>query len=195
MKCRQALCKECNIIILDDVLEGFDMIEMFEFKGKKFFAFEKAKSLVESKFGSNNCVVVETKNYDLTTPANCRNNNKDRAEWANKVILDLTSGKREDIGRDYVEAYNFAYIKFALNREGKSFAVVNGLSSFHWKYPSDVEFYDINKVNKPKLKNTFDNKLEWDKEKIILVKSDNPRNREEAKSNEKSIQSLLGTFD
>lgn len=51
MKCRQALCKECNIIILDDVLEGFDMIEMFEFKGKKFFAFEKAKALSNLNLG------------------------------------------------------------------------------------------------------------------------------------------------
>lgn len=73
------------------------MVEIFEFNGKKFFTFEKAKSLVESKFGSNKCVVVETKNYDLTTLANGRNNNKDRAEWANKVILELTSSKREDI--------------------------------------------------------------------------------------------------
>lgn len=58
-----------------------------------------------------------------------------------------------------------------------------------------MEFYDINKEIKTKLKNTFDNKLEWDKEKIILVKSDNPWNQEEARSNEKSIQLLLGTFD
>lgn len=171
------------------------MVEKIEFKGKEFFTFEKSKSLVESKFGSNKCVVVETKNFDLTTHINRRNNNKDRAKWANKVILDLTNGKREDIGRDSNEEYNFAYIKFALNEEGESFAVVSGLSSFHWNYPSDVEFYDINKENKIKLKNTFDNKLEWDKEKIILVKSDNPYNRKEARSNEKSIQLLLGTFD
>lgn len=171
------------------------MVEIFEFNGNKFFTFEKAKSLVESKFGSNKCVVVETKNYDLTTLANGRNNNKDRAEWANKVILELTNSKREDIGRYCDEAYYFAYIKFALNKEGESFAVVNGSSSFHWKYPSDVEFYDINKENKTKLKNTFDNKLEWDKEKIILVKNNNPRNLKEARSNEKIIQSLLGTFD
>ena len=171
------------------------MVEIFEFKGKKFFTFEKAKSLVESKFGSNKCVVVETKNYDLTTLSNYRNNNKDRAKWANKVILDLTSGKREDIGRDYNEAYYFAYIKFALNKEGESFAVVSGSSSFHWNYPSDVEFYDLNKENKTKLKLFFDNKLEWDKEKIILVKSDDPWNRKEAESNEKSIKLLLGTFD
>lgn len=166
---------------------------------KKFITYDEIIKKLNEKFGTNNILIVSTKDYDLTTLTKHGNNNIDRANWADYIVEKYYELRREDIGKNLNEEINFAYIKFAINKNGDSFGIVHGKSSFHHNYPSDVLFYDLKSddLSKRDLKNAIDdNKLiDWDTDKIVIIKNNDYADKEEAKQNERWIRENFNTYD
>lgn len=154
------------------------------------------------KYGADNVFVVSTEEYDLTTNPKQGNRQKDRSIWSDNVVSQLYNGtKRSEIIKQkprYASSgeYNFSYIKFAQNCKEEIYGVVNGKSSFHCMYPSDVWFYDLTEDGKEGLKMCMeDNKLQWYTKEILILKNKNTFDSEEACKNEKIMQKLFNLYD
>ena len=145
---------------------------------------------------------VSTVGYDLTADSKDRNTNRDRSNWADKIVKQLSGRERADIGRiDAFDEYDFSYIKLCRQvGTGNVYGLVHGKSMFHYKNPSDVEFYDLN--NPPKSKKDSglydfckNNNLEWYTDAIFIVKNKDCRDPLEAYSNERMLARAFHTFD
>lgn len=146
--------------------------------------------------------IADTKDYDLTTNSKYRNRNKDRSEWANKVVRALSNRQRAEIGKtDAYDEYDFSYIKLCKQIDTNNvYGLVHGSSQFHCFYPSDVEFYDLNNPPASKKKSGLydfckDNNLEWYTDVIIIVKNKDYKDYIEAISNERLLAKAFHTFD
>ena len=167
----------------------------------KMKTLKDTKRILKKEFGAERVVLISTDKYDLTTNPKGRNSKKDRRDWADVVVKTLFKNvERDEIVKESRQLgtgeYNFSYIKFAVNSDGEVFGVVNGKSSFHCMYPSDVWFYDLESVQKKKVKEFFaENDLKWYTEKILVIKNRNVYDYKEAYDNEKRIKKCLYTFD
>lgn len=171
---------------------------------RKLFKIDDIVDFLEKKVGNEIvgfCVVV-TEGYDLTTNPKGRNSKKERSSWADVVVKELFEPKeRSEIVKKYPRKqstgeYNFSYIKFAADKSGEIFGIVNGKSSFHCMYPSDVWFYSFDVNNKKELADYFEkHDLRWYTEKIIIVKNRNNFDCKEAYENEKKLRQWFNTFD
>lgn len=162
---------------------------------------EEIEIILEEKFGIHRFVRISTDKYDLTTNPKGRNSKKDRCDWADAVVKMLFENKergeiKKTSRRLGTGEYNFAYIKFAVNKNNEIFGVVHGKSSFHCMYPSDVWFYDFDDERKNELKELFvENGLRWYTEKIIIIKNNDVYDYKEAYKNEQALKEYLHTFD
>lgn len=170
-------------------------------KDKKLFLKEEIVNQLKEKYNPDNVCIVSTEGYDLTTNPSGRNSKKDRSEWADSVVCQLYNGtKRSEIIKKEPRLrstgeYNFSYIKFACNDAGDIYGIVNGMSSFHKMYPSDVFFYDLDEYKKEVSEYMKDNVLEWYTKEILILKNDNVLEHKEAYKHEKEMKELFGLFD
>ncbi len=111
-----------------------------------------------------------------------------KAKWADRVVNEIYNCDRHKM-KEY--AYHFSYIKFAKNEKNEVYGIVGGKSQFHWKYSSDIQFFDIEKCDN--LKSRFMKKynLQWDTAEIVILKNINDLNKREAFSNEMILQQTL----
>ncbi len=171
-----------------------------ETKDKEDFISHLKKNVFKEK-NAYKYFFVSTKEYDLTV--NPRNRlNKARCEWADNTVRELFKKERKDISRKKPRIfstgeYNFVYIKFVKEKANEKtiIPIVNGLSCFHAKYPSDVWFYDISNSKKKKLKNFIKDKYEWYTDEILIIIGNYPEIREEAKEIEKTLHNKLNLYD
>jgi hypothetical protein len=167
-----------------------------EFKSKEFIIQELIK-----EYGKGRVKVISTKDVDLTTNPKGRNSKKDRSNWADSVVKKYYKIKRSAIvkkGRAHSTGeYNFSYIKLAQKDNGEIVGIVNGKSSFHCMYPSDVWFYDFKDfIMKMEKKGRKEDGLKaWYQEEIILLINENPKNSNEAYDNEKWMKNHFNLID
>ncbi len=117
---------------------------------------------------------------------------KNKAQWADRVVKEIYNCNRCEMEND---AYHFSYVKFALTEKNEVCGIVGGKSQFHWKYSSDVCFFDIEKFDNPKSRFMKKHNLQWYLEEIVILKNVNDLDVNEAYSNETYLQQVFSLFD
>lgn len=114
-----------------------------------------------------------------------------KAKWADRVVKEIYDTNRRKMSEF---AYHFSYIKFAQNAKNEVYGIEGGKSQFHWKYPSDVTFYDVYKIRKSASKFMIEHELDWYKQDILILKNIDSLNRKEAFDNEANLQNTFQLF-
>lgn len=170
---------------------------------KNLYLKKQIEECLIKKYGKDNVFIVSTEGYDLTTNPKGRNSKKERSEWADNVVSKLYNGKkRNKIIKMNARVrstgeYNFSYIKFAQNSKEEIYGIVNGKSSFHCMYPSDVWFYEFeDESKKTNLKTCMENNdLHWYTKEILILKNKDKLNSKEAYDNEKVMHKLFDLYN
>lgn len=169
---------------------------------RKKYTFEEINTKLQACFPEGNIRVVSTEKYDLTTNPKGRNSKRERSKWADEVVRNIYDNmERKNVVKKYPRQcssgeLNFSYIKFGIDKDGNVYGLVSGKSSFHCKYPSDVWFYDFEKLDKKELeKYMLKNNMKWYTDKIIILKNKDTYFSKEAYENERIMKELFDLFD
>lgn len=115
-----------------------------------------------------------------------------KAKWADRVVEKVYNCNRREMKKC---AFHFSYIKFARNEKNEVYGIVGGKGQFHWKYSSDVRFFDLEKVHNAKAKFMKKHNLQWYTEEIVIFKNEIDIDSAEAFSNETYLQKEFYLFD
>lgn len=115
----------------------------------------------------------------------------DITKWANATTNQV-------FGKD-IKALNspvyFSYIKFAKDTQNNIYGIIGGISQFHSKYNSDIEFWDLDKNSqKEAAKKMKTENLDWYTDSVIIIRNNDDQSREEAVNNEKDLQDKFELF-
>lgn len=172
--------------------------------GKLYTKDEIVEKLI-NEYEEENVCLVSTKGYDLTTNPGGRNKNESRCEWINIEVADKLYGIKDRSQiikkvprRLSTGEYNFAYVKFASDKDGNIYGIVSGKTSFHALNPSDVWFYDINMEEKKTKEASIrmqEKNLRWYEDEILIVKNEDVLSSDEALDHEREIQEMFNLSD
>lgn len=160
--------------------------------GGKLVEFDRLVEDAVAQYGKDRVHVISTAGYDLSTNPKGRNSRHDRRDWADKIVKDLYNIERSQIEKANRKLssgeYSFAYVKFAEDSEGNVYGIVNGKSSFHVMYPSDVWFYELTDDDKKEASRfMMKNNMKWHVDKILIVLNNDPKNHRESYKTEKEL--------
>ncbi len=166
---------------------------------KNLFTISEIKKRLINEYGEDNICIVNTKGFDLIKKSSGGLNG--RNVWADNVVRQIYGIERSEIIKEFPRVcgsgeYQFAYVKFFKDNKKNIYGGVNGLSSFHRSYPSDVWFYPVPDESKQRVTSVMEQfHLSWYTDEILIIKNEDVKNRTEARKKESDLHNWFELED
>ncbi len=166
---------------------------------KRLYTIDEIKERLIYEYGKDSIIMVNTKDFNLEKKSSGKSDG--RNVWADVTVKKLYGIERSEIIKKKPRVcgtgdYQFAYVKFFKDDNNNIYGGVNGLSSFHRGYPSDVWFYPVPDEDKQRVSSIMEQfHLSWYTDEVLIIINEDVLNRAEARKKESDLHNWFELED